>query len=90
MPQRVLHDWLRIGTTRLPGARGWRLREWFRCQRCGCFTDTHGRYGRVRVAPCLTILGEARQLSLFDILDPNADAFARWLRLHQKENESCA
>lgn len=65
--------------TRLPGQRGHRAREWFYCHHCGRFTDSYGRYGRIRVPPCDVLRGEHRQLSIFPLLDPNYWRVEQWI-----------
>jgi hypothetical protein len=73
------HEWLPVQVTRLSGPRGYRLREWFYCPWCRRFTDTYGRYGRIRVPPCDRLQGEYRQQSIFPLFDPNDAQLEAWL-----------
>lgn len=73
------HQWITVQVTRLAGRRGHQPRAWFYCPWCRRFTDSYGRYGRIRVAACDRLQGRYRQLSIFPLFDPNDAQLEAWL-----------
>ncbi len=84
------HQWETVAITKLAG-RGHLPRRWFYCPICRRFTDTYGRYGRIRVPSCEALQGECRQMSIFPLFDPNDEAITRWLAslTYMKEHPPC-